>query len=91
MDWPASNKFIQELNRPIYRLENNPQATAINLKDKSLPPEILLVVGSEGQGITAPIVGQSLFIEHQPWIDSINVATAVAIALFTRYQDKLYE
>lgn len=88
LDWPVANKFIQELSRPIYRLENTSQAKAINLKNKTLPQEILLVVGSEGQGITLPINGQSLFIKHQPWIDSINVATAVAIALFTRYQDK---
>jgi len=27
-----------------------------------------------------------LFIDHQPWVESINVATAVAIALFVRYQ-----
>jgi TrmH family RNA methyltransferase len=86
LDWPAAKQLIQELDRPIYRLENNHQAQALDIKSSNLPPEILLVVGSEGQGITVPLPGKTLFINHQPWVESINVATAVAIALFVRYQ-----
>lgn len=83
----AVQNLCQGIDRPIYRLENTPAARPITTNQATnLPKQILLVVGSEGQGITLPIAGQSIFIKHQPLIDSINVATAVAIALFIRYQ-----
>jgi TrmH family RNA methyltransferase len=87
MDLATIQKWLKTLPRPIYRLENTAQAQPLTVtSNKTLPAEILLVIGSEGQGITMPIDGESLFIQHQPLIDSINVATAVAIALFIRYQ-----
>ena len=86
-DWLTLQKYLAESDRPIYRLENTSQAEQLTAgSSRSLPAEMILIAGSEGQGISLPIVGQSLFIKHQDLIDSINVATAVAIALFIRYQ-----
>jgi tRNA G18 (ribose-2'-O)-methylase SpoU len=42
---------------------------------------IILIVGSEGHGIKLKISGQSLTIKTSPIVESLNVATASAIAL----------
>jgi len=87
MDLPTVQDWLKTVDLPVYRLENTKLATPLTIdSNKAWPAKILFVIGSEGQGITAPVNGQSLFIQHQPLIDSINVATAVAIALFIRYQ-----
>ncbi|HNW56006.1 MAG TPA: RNA methyltransferase [bacterium] len=79
--------ICQKTNRPIFRLEKTKQAKILNIKDgQQLPKDIILLAGSEGQGITLPLAGESLAIEHAATVESLNVATAVAIALFTCYQ-----
>jgi len=80
-------KFCTETNRPIYRLENNEQAQKLTPTTAAqLPLELILIAGSEGQGISLPWGQYSLAIDHSPMVESLNVATAVAIALFIRYQ-----
>ena len=88
LNWPTTQQLIQKIDRPVYRLENNHQGQAIDIKNNHLPAKIILIVGSEGQGITVPLAGKTLFINHQPWVESLNVATAVAITLFVCYQNQ---
>lgn len=94
--WIEMNKstvinWLSTINWPVYRLENNESAQKLDLiaNDFSVN-QLVLIIGSEGQGITLPINAQSIAIKHNPLIDSINVAAAVAITLFVRYQ-KIYE
>lgn len=87
----AAINWLSTISWPIYRLENSQSAQELNLTNNNfLVDKVVIIVGSEGQGITLPIDTQSIAIKHKPLIDSINVATAVAITLFVRYQ-KLYE
>lgn len=87
----AAINWLSITNWPVYRLENNQSAQELNLNNNNFSADkVVIIVGSEGQGITLPINAQSIAIKHKPLIDSINVATAVAITLFVRYQ-KLYE
>ncbi|MCX6792714.1 MAG: RNA methyltransferase [Candidatus Falkowbacteria bacterium] len=79
--------FIKSLKREVYLLENNKKTTIVcsekNLK--KLPKEIIIVAGSEGQGIKLPLKGSSLEIAHDKNLESLNVAAALAIILGLRY------
>jgi len=79
--------FIKDLGREVFLLENNKKSSIVcNEKNiKKLPKEIVLVAGSEGQGIKLGINGKSLEIEHDKKLESLNVAAALAIILSLRY------
>lgn len=79
--------FIKDLGREVFLLENTKAAPIIcNEKNiKKLPKEIVVVAGSEGQGIKLNISGQSLTIAHDKKLESLNVAAALAIILSLRY------
>jgi len=81
-------KWLSEVNYPIYRLENKAGAEELNIRTHKFlsADKIIIIVGSEGQGIKLKIPGQRVAIKHNPIVDSLNVAAAVAIALFLRYQ-----
>lgn len=71
--------YLQSQDRPVYRLEKRNGAQSI----KTMKQEpIILIAGSEGNGITLPIEGTSVLIDHDEQLESLNVATAVAIALY---------
>src|SRR3989339_505894 len=72
--------FISSLKRQIYRLEKRQNAKG--LKATKFDKEIVLIAGSEGSGISLNIEGISIFIEHNPKLESLNVASALAIALY---------
>lgn len=54
------------------------------LGDEPLPPRVALVMGSEGQGVSAELsrVAQSFRIDTNHEVESLNVAAAAAIALY---------
>ena len=81
-EWLAGTDFI------IYRLENKKGAEELNTKSNKFlsADKIIIIVGSEGQGIKLKVAGQAIAIRHESSVDSLNVATAVAIALFLCYQ-----
>lgn len=78
-----AEQLISELKRTIYRLER--RATSITLRELPREDEIILIAGAEGSGIALPVTGTSLVIPHDPSLESLNVASALAIALFHRY------
>lgn len=82
-EWLAETDFI------IYRLENKKGAQELNVKSSKFlsTDQIIIIVGSEGHGIKLKVSGQAIAIRHEPSVDSLNVAAAVAIALFLRYQN----
>ena len=75
--------YIYSLQRNVYRLEK--RQNAISPKSIKKLPAILLV-GSEGMGITLPIEGTSVTISTNTDLDSLNVAAATAIILYERTQ-----
>ncbi len=70
--------FIKDMNREVYRLEKKDKAVEL---DSNIKKPLLLIVGSEGQGIKLSIKGQSVYIDHNDKLESLNVGHAVAIAL----------
>ncbi|KKR55780.1 MAG: tRNA/rRNA methylase, partial [Candidatus Uhrbacteria bacterium GW2011_GWF2_40_263] len=74
-------QYLPSLNRPIYRLEK--VSDSIPLQKMETGP-IVLIAGSEGNGITLPIKGVSIMIEQNKALESLNVSSALAIALYER-------
>ncbi len=78
--------FITKLKRPVFRLENKAKALVCSPDNiKNLPAKMVLLVGSEGQGIKLKLLGQSLAIKHHKDLESLNVAMALAIFLSQKY------
>lgn len=78
--------FISGLERPIYRLEHDEKGMQLSGETISqFPEKLILVAGSEGQGIKLHIAGTSLSIPHNSKLESLNVANAVAIVLAQLY------
>ena len=80
---------IAELKGTIFRLENNKKAELLD-KKFSFPKKekIIIIAGSEGQGISLLLKGKSLAIAHDKKLESLNVAVALAIVLNTIYLSK---
>jgi len=77
--------LINSYKRPIYRLEKSQRASS--LKKFSKEKAVILIAGSEGQGIKLKIDGKSLEIAHEKSLESLNVAAAIAITLHDFYQN----
>ena len=74
---------ITSLEHTVFRLERS--ETAETLHTMTAVDNAVLVAGSEGHGITLPIEGASIHIEHEETLESLNVSIALAIALHSRY------
>jgi len=68
------------MSRSIYRLEK--REGALELKDVKIKEPIILIAGSEGQGIHLPIKSTSIYIKTDDRLESLNVAQALSIALY---------
>ncbi len=71
---------IGRLGRPVYKLE-----AGDGVDDSPGEDEIVLIAGSEGNGIKIDVKGKSYRLKHDPALESLNVGHAVAIALHSRY------
>ena len=78
----SSLKDIQPYlnHRNIYRLEKKKASQDISQVDIKKP--LFLIVGSEGQGISVSLSGLSIYIPHTTEVESLNVASALAITLY---------
>jgi RNA methyltransferase, TrmH family len=77
----ALEQTVQELARPVYRLEKKPDSIALGSTLIKTP--CILIAGSEGGGIRTTIAGQSLEITHNSALESLNVTHALAITLWS--------
>ncbi len=70
-----------------------PRADAAPLQSLAVPPRLALMLGAEAPGLPAALLGCALpvRIPMEAGIDSINVATAAAIALAAIYAARLIE
>jgi TrmH family RNA methyltransferase len=71
---------LKRLERDIYRLEL--REGALSMKEINADKPMILIAGNEGKGITLRIEGQSVAIPQSESLESLNVATAVSIALY---------
>lgn len=75
---------LKEYGREMYRLEKGKSGTSLLFNAASvaqLPEKIMIIAGSEGQGIKLELTGTSLEIPHDPRLESLNVASALSIIL----------
>ena len=73
-------ELINGIGRPVYRLEVGGDDSKIPKDEKAI-----LIAGSEGHGIKLEIEGPAVSISHNPALESLNVAAAVAIVLHARF------
>lgn len=76
----GAGSYIENFDRPIYRLEKSSRSVK-----KIDDGPIILVAGSEGNGILLDIIGKSFSIRHNAALESLNVGHALAIVLASRY------
>ncbi len=74
-----AEQFIASLSRPIYRLEKKSGAV---LPEQISGEKIIILAGSEGQGIKLGLQGTSVAVPHHPELESLNVALAIGIVLY---------
>jgi RNA methyltransferase, TrmH family len=73
---------LDEQDRAVYRLELRKGAIA----PSEIPQKpMFLIVGSEGKGIKIGAKGTSVAVRHDSRLESLNVAVATGIVLYTRY------
>ncbi|OGL63154.1 hypothetical protein A3C09_02695 [Candidatus Uhrbacteria bacterium RIFCSPHIGHO2_02_FULL_47_44] len=84
LDPSRARDTLKELDRPIYRLEKRPGAKSESVL--ATDQSIVLIIGNEGSGISITRDGTSVVIDHEAKLESLNVATATAIALHVRYR-----
>lgn len=81
-----AEEFIEKLEREVYKLEGKEGAKVLGKKLISeMDEEIVLIAGSEGQGVKMEINGTSLMILHKTQLESLNVTHALAISLYERF------
>ena len=83
-DWPAALVRIREAGFAIAALTLRDPATALRAFARERPARVALVAGSEGSGLSAEVEAAAdvrVRIPMSDGVDSLNVATAVAIAL----------
>jgi TrmH family RNA methyltransferase len=83
LDPSRARDTLKELAKPIYRLEKRPDAKSESVL--ATDQSIVLIIGNEGAGISITRDGISVMINHNKKLESLNVATALAIALHKRY------
>ncbi len=74
-------ELFQKEGRVIYRIEKRKGSRALNKIDLQTPA--FLIAGSEGKGIHLNIESPSVYIDHDKKLESLNVATALSIILFS--------
>ncbi|HJN84989.1 MAG TPA: RNA methyltransferase [Patescibacteria group bacterium] len=77
---PEAVALLEGLKKPIYKMEVGGEGSLIPVE-----PNAILIAGSEGQGITLDIKGESVTIQHDAKLESLNVANALAIVLYGRF------
>lgn len=76
--------LLAKLPHTLIRLEKTNSAIPMAELKKTDTKKICLIAGSEGNGISLSTPSaQSVYIEHNPNLESLNVTHALAIALYT--------
>jgi tRNA G18 (ribose-2'-O)-methylase SpoU len=83
LDWPASAQVVRDSGFAIVALTPNDLAQSVS--DVELPARLVLVLGTEGDGLrtsTSNIADLLLRIPMKAGIDSLNVSAAAAVAMY---------
>lgn len=77
--------FDRCADRTVYRLEKRKGAQDVATLVQERAHSVLLIVGSEGNGIQLQYDAPSLVIPQSATLESLNVTHALAVALYVRY------
>jgi TrmH family RNA methyltransferase len=72
-----AQSIIAAADRDVYKMEINSESVEFNPKSR----KALLIFGNEGRGILGNYPGQSVYIDHNSDLESLNVSHAGSIAL----------
>jgi tRNA G18 (ribose-2'-O)-methylase SpoU len=84
-DWPDAAPALHELGFEIAALALDEGAVALDAYSASRPERVALVLGTEGDGLTAEAIAAAdavVTIPMRGGVDSLNVASAAAVALW---------
>jgi tRNA G18 (ribose-2'-O)-methylase SpoU len=84
-DWPAGRTILQALGFEIAALALSPDAISLEEYAASPPSKIALLVGTEGDGLSTAALSAADTVVTIPMmhgVDSLNVASASAVALY---------
>ena len=85
-DWPAALELSRDRGARLIAL--TPASGGVDLEVLARSPAdgpLVLIAGNEGDGVSQAVLGMceaTVRIPLDPAVDSLNVATAVAIALY---------
>jgi tRNA G18 (ribose-2'-O)-methylase SpoU len=85
-DWPEGREVLAGLGFSIAALALSPDAMTLDDYAASPPEKIALVVGTEGDGLSRAAIAAADTVVTIPMmhgVDSLNVASASAVALYT--------
>jgi tRNA G18 (ribose-2'-O)-methylase SpoU len=88
-EWPTILDDLRRDGLAVLALTPAPDAPALAAVVAQLPDRIAVLVGAEGPGLSAAAMASAdhrVRIPMTPGTDSVNVATAAAIALAALYQ-----
>jgi tRNA G18 (ribose-2'-O)-methylase SpoU len=83
-EWPAALDKLRTAGFTTVALTPDADAETLGRLVAARPPRVALLVGAEGPGLSAPALAAAdrrVRIPMAPGVDSVNVATAAAIAL----------
>jgi tRNA G18 (ribose-2'-O)-methylase SpoU len=86
--WPAALDELRRAGVTTVALTPSADAEPLGRIVADAPPRVALVLGAEGPGLTSPALAATerrVRIPMAPGVDSVNVATAAAIALSALY------
>jgi tRNA G18 (ribose-2'-O)-methylase SpoU len=82
-EWPGALEFLRDKGFQVLAL--TPRADAVDLSEISIDGPVAVLLGSEGPGLTDEAIkasSQAVRIPMAGGVDSLNVATAGAVAFF---------
>ncbi len=85
LDWESTRKILHDYGFHITALALNDQAVALPDFARSRPERVALVLGTEGDGLSDAAIGVADTVVKIPMragVDSLNVASASAVALY---------
>jgi len=84
-EWPGGSSLIKRLGFHLAALALHPSAVALDRFAASAPDRVAIVLGSEGDGLSSAALAEADTIVTIPMlrgVDSLNVASASAVALY---------
>ena len=84
-EWPETRELLVDAGFHVAALALTPDAVSLRDFQSRLPERLALVLGAEGEGLTAEAIAASDTVVQIPMkhgIDSLNVAAASAVAMW---------